>query len=106
MPRDTQVGPVSSKTEAQDFDASKTTGRDWLNPISMDRLQQAVKKQADRVVLSDGNTYLITYGYRRTYPVSKETVDSIRLHREDGTYVPMGYITMKRIQSFKFEEGE
>jgi hypothetical protein len=105
MPRDTQVGPISTKDEAQSFDQHVTTGRyDWLNPISMDRLQSAVKKKAETVILSDGHKYIIKYGYRKTYPVSKETVDSIHLHREDGTIVPRGYIDIKRIMNFRFED--
>jgi hypothetical protein len=104
MPRDTQVGPISSRDEAEAFDSHVSTSRDWLNPISMDRLQQAVKKKADTVVLADGNQYIIKYGYRKTYPVSKETVDSIHLHREDGTIVPRGYIDIKRIMNFRFED--
>jgi hypothetical protein len=56
MPRDTQVGPISSRDEAEAFDSHVSTSRDWLNPISMDRLQQAVKKKADTVVLADGTS--------------------------------------------------
>lgn len=76
--------------------------RDWLNPLAMRMLQNAVKGNKKEVILN-GTKYRITYGYRRTYPASKETVDSVRLNRADGTFVPMGYIPIKKILNFKFE---
>lgn len=93
-----------SKQEAELFD-STSDSREWLNPIAMSQLQRAVKDEAKEVVLN-GVKYLITYGYRHTYPASKETIDSVRLNRADGTFVPMGYISMKRILKFDFEKGE
>lgn len=75
---------------------------EWLNPIAMDRLQTAVKGKKTEVVL-DGIKYTITYGYRRDYPVSRERVDSIKLSRVDGGFVPRGYISVKRIMEFQFE---
>ena len=76
---------------------------EWLNPIAMDRLQTAVKGKKKEVTL-DGIKFNITYGYRRDYPVSRESVDSVHLTRADGGFVPRGYISVKRIMDFKFEE--
>jgi hypothetical protein len=75
---------------------------EWLNPIAMDQLQTAVKGKKKEVVL-DGVKYMIEYGFRRDYPVSKERIDSIRLTRADGGFVPRGYISVKRIMDFQFE---
>jgi hypothetical protein len=102
MPRKTNIGMVATSKEATVFDATTKTNRDWLNPIAMDSLQRAVKGKKTTVILN-GISYQIKYGYRRTYPVSKETIESIHLTRTDGELVPRGYVSVKEIMNFQFE---
>jgi hypothetical protein len=91
-----------SKTDAVEFDEHKDG--DWLNPIAMSYLKDAVEKRASTVVLR-GDRFNITYGFKRTYPASNETVESIRLTPADGGFVPMGYVSMKKILEFDFEKA-
>ena len=72
--------------------------QEWPSASDMPALKKAVEAKAKSVTLSDGN-YHITYGYRHTYPVSKETIDSVRLNRLDPGFTPMGYIPIKRIMA-------
>jgi len=82
-----------------------TPGRVFLDPIAMSHLQRAYKGRKKTVILG-GIEYSITYGFTGTYPVSGEKRDAIRLNRTDGEMVPMGYVSVKRILAFKFEEVE
>lgn len=95
---------VMGESAAAEFDSAQGD-RDWLNPINMSKLQKAVKRDETEVVLG-GVRYSITYGFKRKYPVSHETVESVRLNRMDGQFVPCGYVSMKRILEFDFAKGE
>lgn len=95
-----------SKQTADDIDARRAASRDWLNPISMSKLQRAVKEKQKDVVLDDGVKYNITYGFKTTYPASGETRESIKLQRADGQFVPFAYVSLKRIREFDFANGE
>lgn len=83
----------------------KQPGRGFLDPIAMSQLQRAYKGRKKTVVLS-GIEYAITYGFKRHYPVSGENAEAIRLNRTDGKFIPMAYVAVKRILSFKFDEDE
>ena len=83
----------------------KLPGRGFLDPIAMSKLQRAYKGRQKTVVLN-GIEYSITYGFKRRYPVSGEDAEAIRLNRTDGKFVPMAYVSVKRILAFKFDEDE
>jgi hypothetical protein len=72
------------------------TREQWPGVHGMAALKVAVLAKKEHVFIG-GVKYHITYGFRRTYPVSRETVDSVRLNRADGEFAPMGYITLKDI---------
>jgi hypothetical protein len=95
-----------SKERAADLDARRQAARDWLNPISMSKLQRAVKNSADDVVLDDGIRYNITYGITRTSKVTGEVLESVKIERTDGQFVPFAFVSLKRIKEFDFAKGE
>ena len=77
---------------------------DWLNPINMAKLKHAVILEAKTVIL-DGNTFDITYGIMWDLPASGETRECVKLRkRGPGPQVPFGYVAMKTIMNFEFEE--
>lgn len=76
---------------------------DWLNPIAMSELQKAVRKRAATVVLN-GTRFDIEYGILWKYAVTEDT-ECIKLSRADGGYVPFGYVSMKKILDFDFDNG-
>jgi len=82
------------------FDKSN---KGFIDPIGMSKLQRAYKGRQSRVVLG-GIEYSIEYGFSRVMPVSGERIDSIRLKRTDGGFIPFGYVAVKRILQFKFED--
>lgn len=96
MPK--QLNPYFQTLTKEQVDKLTTLKKreEWPNDPDMSALKVAVVNKAKTVVLS-GTMYTITYGYRRNYPASNETVDSVRLVRADGSFVPMGYIPIKRI---------
>lgn len=106
MGRVTRNDNTISKKMAAELDARRESSRDWLNPISMSKLQRAVKEKKKDVVLDDGVRYNITYGIKRTSKVTQEELESIKLKRADGGFVPFAYISMKRIEEFDFANGE
>ena len=75
-----------------------SSSREWLDDSDLKLLKKAVKAEEKTIVLH-GTKFYITYGYRRTYPVSKETVDSVRLNPVDGSFVPMAYVPIKKIMA-------
>lgn len=81
----------------------KSPDKQWLNPIAMSNLKRAVQKKKDRVILH-GIEYRITYGHILTYTALRETVESIHLARTDGQFAPRGYVELRRILNFEFEE--
>ncbi len=87
---------LSNEAGKKLFEPART--REWLQDADLKALKKAVKAK-DETVIVQGVKYRITYGFRRNYPVSKEVVDSIRLSRHDGGFVPMGYIPIKKIMS-------
>lgn len=92
--------PHVSKKEASVFDSRPD--RDWLNPISMSRLKDAVGQRAKKVVLN-GVEFGITYGHTFTYKLSGEVVECVKLKRTDGDFVPFGYVSMHTIDKFQFD---
>ncbi len=94
-----------TKKRAAELDAKREESRDWLNPISMSRLQRAYNDKEKDVVL-EGVRYNITRGIKRTSKVTGEVFESIKLQRADGEFVPFAYISVKRIVDFDFAEGE
>jgi hypothetical protein len=95
-----------SAARAKEVDAKREASRDWLNPISMSKLQAAVKAKKNDVVLDDGLRYNITYGIKRTSAILGDELESIKLQRADGQFVPFAYISLKRIIDFDFAQGE
>ena len=95
-----------TKKHAQDLDTRRAASRDWLNPISMSKLQRAVNDKKKDVVLEDGNRYNITYGIKNTSKITGEVYESIKLQRADGSFVPFAYVSLKRIKEFDFAKGE
>lgn len=94
-----------SKKQAKELDERRQQSRDWLNPISMSRLQRAYNEKQKDVVL-EGIRYNITYGIKRTSKVTQEVMESIKLQRADGEFIPFAYISVQRIVDFDFAEGE
>lgn len=86
--------PLSSQEGYKLFEPSRA--REWLQPSDLKELKKVIKDEGDTVILR-GIKYTITYGFVRVYPVSKERVESVRLTRADGGFVPMGYIPLKKI---------
>jgi hypothetical protein len=76
----------------------------WLNPIAMRTLQIAVEAKKKQVVLNE-ITYNITYGvtWESSYDGKHE---GIKLKRADGVLTPFGYVRLRTIQRFQFEEAE
>jgi len=97
---------IITKKRAEDLDARRAASRDWLNPISMSKLQRAVLDKKKDVVLDDGSLYNITYGIKHTSKITGETHESIKLQRADGSFVPFAYVSLKRIKEFDFAKGE
>lgn len=93
-----------SKALAESIDSSRSSER-WLNPIAMSHLKVAVLAKKKEVTLN-GINYSITYGFHRVGAASGEDLESIRLNRTDGQFVPMGYVSMKKIREFDFEASE
>lgn len=92
--------PHVSKKEASVFDSRPD--RDWLNPISMSRLKDAVSEKAKKVVLN-GVEFAITYGHTFTYKTTGEVVECVKLKRTDGGFVPFGYIALYNLDKFRFD---
>jgi hypothetical protein len=97
--REVNIPHVTQK-EASVFDSRPD--RDWLNPISMSRLKDAVGSKAKKVVLN-GVEFAITYGHTFTYKTTGEVVECVKLQRTDGDFVPFGYIAMQTIEKFRFD---
>ena len=79
------------------------TDKGFLDPIGMSNLQRAYKGRKKEVSIG-GIKYSIEYGFSRVYPASGERMESVRLKRVDGEFAPMGYVSVKRILQFKFED--
>jgi hypothetical protein len=94
-------GPVSTMApkEAAIFDMNPD--RDWLNPISMQILKEAVARKDERVFLN-GHEFFIEYGRYLDMPVSGEHRELVRLKRTDGEIVPFGDVSVKKLQNFEF----
>jgi len=86
---------------AEVFDARPD--RDWLNPISMSKLQVAVKTREKTVILND-REFAIEYGILGYSKVLNSTYECICLRRVDGELAPFGYLSVKRIEEFTFEK--
>jgi hypothetical protein len=95
-----------TQKHAKELDERRAASRDWLNPISMSKLQRAVNEKKKDVVLDDGLRYNITYGIKTTSKITGEVHDSIKLKRADGAFVPFAYVSLKRIKEFDFAKGE
>lgn len=93
------ISHVTEK-EASVFDSRPD--RDWLNPISLSKLKDAVAQKAKKVVLN-GVEFTITYGHTFTYKTTGEVVECVKLKRTDGQFVPFGYISMHTIGKFRFD---
>jgi hypothetical protein len=87
---------------AASIDASRT--KEWLNPIAMSQLQAAVKAKKKSVTLQSG-TFIITYGHMFRSQVLDTVTECVHLSPERG-FSPCGYISLKKIKDFKFEDGE
>jgi hypothetical protein len=93
-----------SRRDAAIFDSRPA--RDWLNPISMSKLQIAVNSKA-KVVELNGREFSIEYGVMWQSKVLSMWYECICLRRTDGELVPFGYVSVKRIKDFIFEgDGE
>ena len=90
---------------AKELDMRREKSQNWLNPISMSRLQKAVAEDATEIVL-EGIRYSITYGHTINFPASGEVRECIKLQRTDGQFVPFGYVSLKKIKEFDFAKGE
>jgi hypothetical protein len=95
------IVPTTTKDRAEFMDSK--ADRDWLNPISMSKLQKAVKVRAKTVELN-GNDFNIEYGIMWKSKVLEKEYECICLRRKDGCIVPFGYISVKRILDFRFEK--
>lgn len=89
-------------TSYSDLIFAKQKEGDWLNPIAMRSLQEAVRGKRKTAWLN-GVEYRITYGVTFTYPVVHDKVELIRLQRVDGGFVPYGCIKLSKILNFQFE---
>ena len=94
---------VITAADAAFIDSTRSS--QFLNPIAMSQLQRAVREKKKEAVL-DGIRYSLSYGHVLNYPASGETSESVRLKRTDGQFVPFGYVSLKRIENFDFENGE
>lgn len=71
----------------------------WLNPIAMATLQAAVGRRDERVTLNNVE-YALTYDHL----IGRNKTVCIHISRTDGQYAPRGYISVKRIEQFSFED--
>lgn len=71
---------------------------DWLNPIAMSILKQAVAKKAKTVFLNNA-TFQIEYDH---WFYDNECIMLKRI--DNKAFVPFGYIRLRRIQDFAFGE--
>lgn len=103
---DARVTPqveTTSQRNAMEFDdrGAKT----WLDPISMSKLQVAVKAKKKTVVLN-GREYNITYGHFINLPASGDKRECVKLKRVDGVMAPFGYVGLDRLDKFDFESND
>lgn len=95
-----------TKKEAQIFDTSAKPEKrkDWLDPIGMSQLQNAVQKKA-KTAFIHGREYNLTYGIYQESPLT-ERYEVVKVKRKDGVLAPFGYVSLSRILKFDFEAGE
>jgi hypothetical protein len=70
----------------------------------MSALKRAVEKKAKTVILN-GHKFDITYGIVWKYKLSDDT-ECIKLKRSDGSSAPFGYVSVKKILNFEYENDE
>ena len=85
------------------FDHTKTEKVEWLNPIVMSQLQRAVLHSQKKVLL-DGKEFSIEYGHQ--FGKVTDSYECVLLQPTDGSYVPMGYVSLSKILAFEFEDKE
>ena len=97
--------PVSVTTaqEAQVFD-QHVKERHWLNPIAMSSLKRAVQEKR-KVVILNGDEFSIQCDYVWRSKLV-DPYECVVLRRTDGSGVPFGYVSMKRILAFEFEDDD
>jgi hypothetical protein len=86
----TKILNISSVDEARLFD-TRQADREWLNPINMNELRNAVNKHSDTVMF-DGVVYAIQYREK-----------GIFLKRADGKFTPCGEVSYESVKNFRFE---
>lgn len=100
-PRIERTYPMA-KSDAESFDQARKL--DWLNPVAMATLKDAVlNKKAKRVFLN-GQEFTIDYdqNFRMEY------TDDVRcvLVKPVTGFAPMGYISLSRLEKFDFETAD
>lgn len=99
------VSPPSTVTvEKAQFLDTLRKGTDWLDPINFLALKSAVSRKKPTVVLN-GNVFNITYDIYIDLPVSGDRREVVKLKRADGAYAPFGYVSVDRLNRFKFDES-
>lgn len=73
------------------FTEDTSGDRDWLNPIAMSKLADAVDRR-DSIIDLNGILYTLRYEER-----------SVHLRRVDGQFVPMGSVSYDTLRGFQFE---
>jgi hypothetical protein len=85
--------PTTISIEEVRLRALKQADRDWLNPISMNELKEAVALKSTTVGL---NGVLYEIKYRET---------DVFLRRCDGSFAPCGCVSYDSLKYFKFESS-
>jgi hypothetical protein len=99
------VPPKSSSTrEAELFDHRRTEKVEWLNPIAMSQLQRAVKSRKT-IVEIDGKKFTIEYGHWFESKIT-DRYEQVLIRPADNSMVPMGYVPIRKILAFDFEDKE
>lgn len=96
------VPPISTASPSEALEFDQRPDKMWMNPIALSTLQRAVKRN-QKTVLLNGREFSIEYGIYFDLPASGERREMVKLKRTDGSFVPFGYIAMKRIKEFTFE---
>lgn len=94
---------TSTAKEAEVFDTSAKPEKrkDWLDPIGMSQLQRAVQNRS-KIAFIHGREYVLEYGHRHESKIA-ESYDLVKVKRKDGVMAPFGYVSLKKILEFDFE---
>lgn len=86
--------------KAEDIFDTSRKAKEWLDPIGMSQLQDAVLKNQDYAIIH-GIKYNMTFGHM----FFRGERECVMLKRADGDFVPFGYVSLDKILAFDFENS-